>query len=119
MFPDEMLKDLGVNSQEELLEKLKEHDAKMKSEYSKIDNIQIMDENDNLHTLSNPQVKYPDIEVQLTGINGNAFNIIGVCQGAMRRAKCTQEQMKEFVDEAMAGDYDHVLQTCLKYFDVS
>lgn len=30
--------------------------------------------------------KYPNIEVQLTGQDGNAFYIIGTCLQAMRRA---------------------------------
>lgn len=62
--------------------------------------------------------KYPDISVELTGQDGNAFAIIGRATVAMRRAKCTQEQISEFQTEATQGDYDHVIQTCMEYFNV-
>lgn len=64
------------------------------------------------------QVKYPHITVQLTGINANAFNIIGVVGRAMRRAGCTPAQIVEFRNEAMSGDYDNLIQTCYKYVEV-
>lgn len=31
-------------------------------------------------------VKYPEITVQLVGQDGNAFNLLGLCLRAMRRA---------------------------------
>jgi len=63
-------------------------------------------------------VKYPEVQVQLTGNDGNAFAILGNCQKAARRAGLTKDQIDEFVNEAMTGDYDHLLQTCMKYFEV-
>ena len=63
-------------------------------------------------------VKYPDIKVTLTSKNGNAFSIIGEVQQALRRAKVPPEEIKAFRDEAMSGDYDKVLQTCMKWVDV-
>jgi len=62
--------------------------------------------------------KYPDITVELTGEDGNAFAIIGRATNRMRRAKCTQEQISEFQAEATQGNYDHVIQTCMEYFNV-
>ena len=64
------------------------------------------------------EVKYPDISVELVGNDGNAFAILGRCKKAMARAKCTKEQIQEFIEEATSGDYDNVLCTCMKYFDV-
>ncbi len=32
-------------------------------------------------------VKHPNVEVELTGRDGNAFNILGSVQHAMRKAK--------------------------------
>ena len=63
-------------------------------------------------------IKYPEVQVQLTGNDGNAFAILGNCQKEARRAGLTKDQIDEFMNEAMAGDYDHLLQTCMKYFEV-
>lgn len=63
-------------------------------------------------------VKYPDISVELIGNDGNAFAILGRCKKAMTRAECTKEQIQEFIEEATSGDYDNVLHTCMRYFDV-
>lgn len=64
-------------------------------------------------------VKFPDIEVQLTGEDGNAFSIIGKVQKAMRSAGCTSTEINEFTADATSGDYDHVLQTAMKTVEVS
>jgi hypothetical protein len=65
-----------------------------------------------------PNAKYPEVVVQLVGEDGNAFAIIGRARKAMRKKNLTSEQISEFVDEATAGDYNHVLATCMKYFTV-
>lgn len=56
--------------------------------------------------------------LKLSGIDGNAYIIIGTALKAASKAKWTQKQMDEFKSEATSGDYDHVLQTTMKYFDV-
>lgn len=65
------------------------------------------------------KVKYPNISVELVGEDGNAFSILGRCKQAMRRAGCTSEQVLEFQNEATSGDYDHLLQTVIKYFNIA
>lgn len=67
--------------------------------------------------MSDPTIKFPDVHVQLTGKNGNAFNILGLCQRAARQAQVPADQIREFMDEASSGDYDHLLQTCQRWFD--
>ena len=62
-------------------------------------------------------VKYPHVHVQLTGKNGNAFNILGECQRAARKANVPADEIKAFMDAATAGDYDHLLTTCMRWFD--
>jgi hypothetical protein len=64
-------------------------------------------------------VKYPQIEVELSGQDGNAFSILGKCTKAMRRGGIPKDEIDKFVAEATAGDYDHLLQTCMKWVDVS
>ena len=64
------------------------------------------------------EVKYPDVEVQLSGRDGNAMSIIGSVSGALRRA-VGNDAASEFVAEAMSGDYDNVIQTAMRWVDVS
>jgi hypothetical protein len=56
--------------------------------------------------------------VRLTGTDGNAFAIIGKCALALRRMKVGNEIIDNFRREATSGDYDHLLQTAMKYCDV-
>jgi hypothetical protein len=62
--------------------------------------------------------KYPDVEVQLTGEDGNAFFIIGRIGKALRRAGVPAEEVEAFGKEAMGGDYNNVLQTAMKWVSV-
>jgi len=64
-------------------------------------------------------VKYPNIEVELTGSDGNAFAILGKVIRALKRAKVPSEEIQEFQNQATAGDYDHLLRTCSEWVDVS
>lgn len=57
------------------------------------------------------------VEVELG--DGNAFAILGACKRAAARAGIEKERIDTFLKEAMAGDYDHLLRTCMKYFDVA
>ena len=63
-------------------------------------------------------IKYPQVNVRMVGEDGNAFAILGRVQYAMRHARLTNEQIKEFLDEATAGDYDHLLATVMSYCTV-
>ena len=64
------------------------------------------------------EVRYPDVEVQLVGTGGNAFAIIGRCVKAARQADVPADEIEKFKQEAMSGDYDHLLQTTMRWFDV-
>lgn len=57
-------------------------------------------------------------ELSLCGEDGNAFSILGRAFRAAKKAGWTEEQTEKFKNEATAGDYDHLLQTCMKYFEV-
>jgi hypothetical protein len=63
-------------------------------------------------------VKFPDVEVQLTGTDGNAFAVMGQVARALRKAG-HGDQVDAFRAEAMSGDYNHLLATCMKWVDVS
>jgi hypothetical protein len=64
-------------------------------------------------------VKYPDVHVQLTGHDGNAFAIMGAVTGALRTAGVPKEERDAFMTEAMSGDYDNLLRTAIKWVNVS
>jgi len=63
-------------------------------------------------------VKYPDVEVQLSGEDGNAFNVLGLVLRALRRAGVSDTERATFLAEAEGGDYDHLLRTCMEWVDV-
>jgi len=58
--------------------------------------------------------KYPEITVQLTGIDGNAGTIMGAVSAALRRHGHASE-VDEFRRQALSGSYDELLQTCMRW----
>ena len=64
-------------------------------------------------------VKYPDVTVHLGGIDGNAANIIGTVAKALKRAKVDPDEIGRFRTEAMSGNYDNVIQTAMRWVDVT
>ena len=59
-------------------------------------------------------VKYPEIEVQLLGEDGNAFWILGRVRAALLHAKVDIAEIEAFMEEATAGSYDELLQTVMR-----
>lgn len=64
-------------------------------------------------------VKYPNVKVKLSDEDGNAFVIIGRVRRALNRANVAPDEVEKFSEEAMSGDYDHLLQTAMRWVDVS
>lgn len=60
----------------------------------------------------------PKPEVVLTGVNGNALAIVAHVTQQMRRAGCSREHCKAFREEALSGNYDHVLITVFRWCEV-
>lgn len=56
--------------------------------------------------------KYPNIKVKLTGLDGNAFVLMGAVRSAMKKAKVPEADIKQFLDDATSGDYSHLLGVC-------
>lgn len=69
-------------------------------------------------SMARTDIRYPDIEVQLVGMDGNAFAIVGRVQRALRMAGVPGEEINEFHREATSGDYQHLLRTCMKWVSV-
>ncbi len=65
------------------------------------------------------EVKYPNIEVQLSDQDGNAMSIIGRTIKALRRGGVSREERTAFTAEATSGNYDHVLQTVMRWVETS
>jgi hypothetical protein len=63
--------------------------------------------------------RFPRVVVKLIGQDGNAFNLIGLVIDALRKAKIDQVTIGEFRNEVTSGDYDHVLQTIMKWVTIT
>ena len=62
---------------------------------------------------------YPEVEVELVGQDGNAFAILGAVSKAMKRANIPKDKIDECMKEMTSGDYDKLLQTAMKWVNVS
>ena len=51
------------------------------------------------------------VNLDLVGVNGNAFMIIGVFQRQAKREGWSKEEIDLVLTEAKSGDYNHLLAT--------
>jgi hypothetical protein len=66
------------------------------------------------------EVRHPEVEVELSGMDGNIYFIIGAVRRALRRADVSREEIEEFSREMTeSGSYDKALQTVMRWVDVS
>jgi hypothetical protein len=64
-------------------------------------------------------VKYPDVHVQLTGRDGNAFAVIGAVSAALKRAG-HRDAAETFANDAMdSSSYDALLALAMRTVAVS
>ena len=65
-------------------------------------------------------IRYPDITVKLTDTDGNAFT---PCSALVRRGLADggvePSEVSAFLAEATSGDYDHLLQTCAEWVELT
>jgi hypothetical protein len=59
----------------------------------------------------------PMIVVDLAGPDGNAFVLLAVARQALREAG-RRDECDQFAAEATSGDYEHLLDTMDKWFDM-
>lgn len=57
-------------------------------------------------------------KLKLTGVDGNAFVVLGAAQSAARKAGMPEEQWEAIMTEAMSGNYNHLLATLMNHFEV-
>jgi hypothetical protein len=55
------------------------------------------------------------VRMNLDGLNGNAFNLLGAFSAAATRQGWSKQQISVVVNEAMGGDYQHLLRTLDRY----
>ena len=60
----------------------------------------------------------PYVKIDLSGPQGNAFVVLGMCQAAARQAKWTEEEINNFMDNATSGDYEHLLDVVEDNFEL-
>lgn len=53
--------------------------------------------------------------LELSGVDGNAFMLLGKARKVALKNNMDWEKIQA---EATAGDYDHLLQTLMEYFEV-
>jgi len=55
------------------------------------------------------------VTLDLVGLDGNAFSIMGAFQAQARKEDWTPGEIKEVLDRAMMGNYDHLLQVIMSH----
>lgn len=63
--------------------------------------------------------KYPEVTVQLSGQDGNAFAIMSAVKLALKRYGVEKAEIDQYLAESMAGDYDNLLRVAMKWVSVS
>ena len=65
-------------------------------------------------------MKAPKIipEIKLNGNNGDSFTILSKVTEELIKAGADKEYVEKYLNEATAGDYDHLLGVTMKYVDV-
>lgn len=61
--------------------------------------------------------KYPDIVVPLSKADGDAYSILSLCHRATKAAGLSKQEFVAFKTEATSDDYDHLLQTVMRWFE--
>lgn len=53
------------------------------------------------------------VKMNLAGLDGNAFSLMGAFQREARKQGCTPAEITAVLTECQSGDYDHLLQTLM------
>ena len=64
-------------------------------------------------------MKGPDTKpiIELNGVDGNAFSVMGHVRKALKRAGADKEYIDQYIHEATLGDYNHLLAVSMAYVD--
>jgi hypothetical protein len=50
------------------------------------------------------------VKLRLIGLDGNAFSLMGAFRSQAKKEKWTKEEIEAVLDDAMSGDYNHLLR---------
>ena len=53
------------------------------------------------------------VKLELVGLNGNAFALMGAFQTAARRQGWSDDEIDAVMEDCQSGDYNHLLQTLM------
>jgi len=65
-----------------------------------------------------PMFPEVEIEIDLTGPDGNAFYILGAVNQALRSAGATKEQTTDFNNDATSSDYENLLEVVARWVNL-
>jgi hypothetical protein len=64
------------------------------------------------------ECRYPEVQVELIGQDGNAFAILGSVKRALLKNGVDKEEVNVYLEEAMSGDYDNLLGTTARWVTI-
>jgi hypothetical protein len=59
-----------------------------------------------------------NITVELVGHDGNAFAIMSRVSRALEEAGASKEEVSQYMNESMSGDYDNLLRVATEWVEV-
>ena len=59
------------------------------------------------------------VKLNLAGLDGNAFSLMGAFQHQARKEGWTSEEIKTVIDECKKSDYNHLLITLMDHCEDS
>ena len=62
-------------------------------------------------------MKNKKVKMELIGMDGNAFSVMGNFSKNAKRQGWTQEEVDSVLNEAMSGDYNHLLATIVQHVE--
>jgi hypothetical protein len=60
-----------------------------------------------------------DVEVQLSGNDGNAFAVMGAVKSALKEAGASKDELDQYLADSMSGDYDNLLRVAMEWVEVA
>ena len=65
----------------------------------------------------NDEIGTKKVNLNLLAIDSNAFSLIGAFRKQARKEGWSADEIKTVTDDAMSGNYDHLLSVLIKYCD--
>lgn len=59
------------------------------------------------------------VNLELVGLDGNAFSLMGAFQRQAKREGWSPDEIKLVLDECRSSDYDHLLQVLIVHTEVN